>query len=607
MVQLRRQRRGIRLRPIHRRRRRRRATSTSSTVRASTRCCGSTRRAVASPSTAFAGPTTGTCRRVRSPTTRSRSGEGSPRASAIAHRGSCSTTPKRRAPHPLEAVDDVVRRRRPGRRCSCGSTPTRTTSPSAPDTVEVATFFGVIEPGRSSPRSARPSRSSIRATRRCSRSARSTRPTVRVASPSTPRRARPTTVASSPTSRRRRACTSTIYPSPSCFNGTSAASPAAAGMAALLLGRGLAEPGMPLASLDETPRRRPRSAGPRQRLRRRARSGLPAPPPSAVNSQPSSFTALGCAGPPPRYATDVVHRAGQPRRAHSHSSPSSTCRSSPAGVVPADGDIGRRQRHVDRLGEPVLRAGAADARRLDRRLLDDQRRRARPDPAELRHRAARAGFDLDLHPDGRQRHRRRDGLLHARHATAHGRPGVRRPSTRAARSTPAPQQAGPVPVGLGRRTGRRSARSVRVDVPAGIGVPTSGCRALVVNVTATESGGPGFLQALPTGSATRPDVDGQLRRRRERGNPCDRARWAPTERSACSRPTRRTSSSMSWDTSPTARHAAEHSRTVRAVDAHRATTTAASPPHSIHAGGSTVDVAVGRARSPCRSAPRRSR
>ena len=38
---------------------------------------------------------------------------------------------------------------------------------------------------------------------------------------------------------------STIYRP--CFNGTSAASPAAAGMAALLLGQGLAGPGMPLA------------------------------------------------------------------------------------------------------------------------------------------------------------------------------------------------------------------------------------------------------------------------------------------------------------------------------------------------------------------------
>jgi hypothetical protein len=41
--------------------------------------------------------------------------------------------------------------------------------------------------------------------------------------------------------------------------------------------------------------------------------------------------------------------------------------------------------------------------------------------------------------------------------------------------------------------------SVRVQVPDGIGVPTSGVSALVVNVTATDAIGAGFLQAVPTG------------------------------------------------------------------------------------------------------------
>jgi hypothetical protein len=42
---------------------------------------------------------------------------------------------------------------------------------------------------------------------------------------------------------------------------------------------------------------------------------------------------------------------------------------------------------------------------------------------------------------------------------------------------------------------------VRVDLPVGVGVPPTGVSALVVNVTATEPVGAGFLQALPTGSA----------------------------------------------------------------------------------------------------------
>ena len=63
-----------------------------------------------------------------------------------------------------------------------------------------------------------------------------------------------------------------------------------------------------------------------------------------------------------------------------------------------------------------------------------------------------------------------------------------------------PSEAGPVPAGW---TPHKPAagETVRVEVPAGAGVPTSGVSALVVNVTATEPLGAGFMQALPTGAA----------------------------------------------------------------------------------------------------------
>jgi hypothetical protein len=63
-----------------------------------------------------------------------------------------------------------------------------------------------------------------------------------------------------------------------------------------------------------------------------------------------------------------------------------------------------------------------------------------------------------------------------------------------------PTEPGPVPAGW---VPHRPAagEAVRVEVPADIGVPSTGVSALVVNVTATGSSAAGFLQALPTGTA----------------------------------------------------------------------------------------------------------
>jgi hypothetical protein len=61
-----------------------------------------------------------------------------------------------------------------------------------------------------------------------------------------------------------------------------------------------------------------------------------------------------------------------------------------------------------------------------------------------------------------------------------------------------PEEPGPVPAGW---TPHRPVigERVQVAVPADAGVPPSGVSALVVNVTATDPGGAGYLQAIPTG------------------------------------------------------------------------------------------------------------
>ncbi|MCU1361565.1 MAG: hypothetical protein JWN99_2854, partial [Ilumatobacteraceae bacterium] len=81
-----------------------------------------------------------------------------------------------------------------------------------------------------------------------------------------------------------------IY-SPACFNGTSAASPSAAGMAALLYQRGLAGSGVPLAALTKHLVTDLGTPGPDD-VFGSGRATLPAPPPAAVDSRPSQFVPL---------------------------------------------------------------------------------------------------------------------------------------------------------------------------------------------------------------------------------------------------------------------------------------------------------------------------
>ncbi len=363
---------------------------------------------------------------ARSPTTRSRSR----RAPARVSRTLCDrrwTTPQTDGAPPLEAVDDnFVRRVRP-EPCSFAFTPTPTTHPRSPTPSRWPRSSATIEAGRQSARSARPNPWSTRATLHCSPSAPSTRRTVRPIAfyssqgPTNDGRIKPDISAPS--------CVgSTVYPSV-CFNGTSAASPAAAGMAALLLGQGLALPGMPLAALtrhlvhDLGPPGPDNAYGAGEIL-------LPAAPvASLVCAQHVQRPRR--AGSPARHPPVVVRRSRQLDR-----SVSAVLDRRSADLVvgcdPLERNGRRRQRHVHRIGQPVLRAGAADPRRRDRRLLDDERHGSRPDPPELRHRAARAGFDLDLHSHRRQHHRRRDGLLHAVGGNAAGR-------YRAGQPTPCPR------------------------------------------------------------------------------------------------------------------------------------------------------------------------
>ena len=210
--------------------------------------------------------------------------------SSAASWGLCSTTPKTPAPHRLEAADELFDVG-PGMALFLRIHADSNYVPSAPDTIEVATFYGMIEAGRTSAAysaakpvvdSRNPSLLAVGAIDPANGSSGIAFYSSR--GPTNDGRIKPDISAPS-------CVTSTMYPSPNCFNGTSAASPAAAGMAALLLGRGLAEPGMPLASLtkhlvvDLGPPGPDNSYG-------TGEIRLPAPP-VPTSSEPSTFTALG--------------------------------------------------------------------------------------------------------------------------------------------------------------------------------------------------------------------------------------------------------------------------------------------------------------------------
>ena len=160
---------------------------------------------------------------------------------------------------------------------------------SEPDTIEVATFFGQIESGHQSAPysaakpvvdSANPSLVAVGAIDPANGSGGIAFYSSQ--GPTNDGRIKPDLSAPS-------CVKSTIYRV--CFNGTSAASPAVAGMAALLLGQGLAAPGMPLAALTKHLVRDLGPPGP-DNAYGVGEIQLPAPP-VAVTSAPSTFTALG--------------------------------------------------------------------------------------------------------------------------------------------------------------------------------------------------------------------------------------------------------------------------------------------------------------------------
>ena len=366
-------------------------------------------------------------------------------------------------------------------------------SPSAPDTVEVATFFGSIEPGRQSTpySSAKPVVDSSNPSLLAVGAIDPANGVTGIAyyssqGPTNDGRVKPDISAPS-------CVKSTIYPG-SCFNGTSAASPAAAGMAALLLGRGLASPGMPLAALTRHLVRDLGPPGP-DNAYGAGEILLPAAP-EAVSSAPSAFSALAAPvrllDTRPSSLVGPASLAGPYTRFAIVDLPIPT-----SGVIPATATaIAVNVTSTDAVSQfyvqalPTL-AGAVGAFSTINVAA----------PGEIRPNFAvvplgQGSISIFI-PTGGNIIVDAMGYFTPSAATAAGRFVPLNPH-RALDTRP--EQNGPVPAGW---VAHRPAigEAVRVDVPAAAGVPTTGVSALVVNVTATEPAGAGYLQAQPTGAA----------------------------------------------------------------------------------------------------------
>jgi Subtilase family len=366
-------------------------------------------------------------------------------------------------------------------------------SPSAPDTVEVATFFGAIELGRQSAAfsSAKPvvdSRNpALVAVGAIDPADGSAIASYSSRGPTNDGRIKPDLSAPS-------CVTSTVY-TPMCFNGTSAASPAAAGMAALLLGQGLAVPGMPLAALmkhlvvDLGPPG-PDNAYGAGEIR------LPDIPPVAGSAQPSAFTVLATPARlldtrPASFAGPVNLRGPYPQYAIIDLPVAAS------GVIPPTAtSVAVNITSTESISQFYVQAvptlgGAVGAFSTMNVTIPGQ---TRPNFAVVP--IGQGSISIFI-PAGGNIIVDAMGYFTPSGDTAAGRFVPVNP--RRALDT-RPTELGPVPVGW---VAHRPAagETVRVEVPAEIGVPATGVSALVVNVTATESTGPGFLQALPTGSA----------------------------------------------------------------------------------------------------------
>jgi len=366
--------------------------------------------------------------------------------------------------------------------------------PSAPDTIEVATFFGVIEAGRASSSfsaakpvvdSRNPSMLAVGAIDPANGSSGIAFYSSR--GPTNDGRIKPDISAPS-------CVTSTIYPSPDCFNGTSAAAPAAAGMAALLLARGLAEPGMPLASLTKHLVVDLGPPGP-DNAYGTGEIRLPAPP-VPTSSEPSSFTALGA--PVRLLDTRPTSFIGPPNLVGPY--PQFAIIDLPvssSGVVPPNAtSVAVNVTSTDAVSPFYVQAlptlgGSVGGFSTINVAAPSQ---IQPNFAVVP--LAQGSISIFI-PTGGNIIVDVMGYFTPTPTASAGRFVAINP--RRALDT-RPEAAGPVPSGW---VAHRPAigESVRVDVPADIGVATSGVSALVVNVTATESGGAGFLQALPTGSS----------------------------------------------------------------------------------------------------------
>lgn len=366
-------------------------------------------------------------------------------------------------------------------------------SPAAPDTVEVATFFGDIESNRRSTAysSAKPvvdSRSPSLLAVGAIDPANGATGIAYYSSqgPTNDGRVKPDITAPS-------CVQSTIYSS-SCFNGTSAAAPAAAGMAALLLGRGLALPGMPLAALTRHLVHDLGAPGP-DNAYGAGEILLPAAP-VAVASAPSAFTAL----PTPVRLLDT--------RPSSFIGPANLMGPNPqfaiidlpissSGVIPATAtSVAVNITSTDSVSQFYVQAlptlgGAIGAFSTINVAAPGQ---IRPNFAVVP--LGQGSISIFI-PTGGNIIVDAMGYFMPSGATAAGRFVPLDPhrvlDTR-------PEEHGPVPAGWAAHRPAAS-EAVRVEVPPGAGVPTAGVSALVVNVTATEAVGGGYLQALPTGEA----------------------------------------------------------------------------------------------------------